>query len=135
MPNCIYKVQDWKNAIADYDQAVKIDPNDAVLWNDRGLAKKETFDKSGAIDDYIQAIKLKSAKRDDDADKSDSLASTFENRADLYVKLGEYQKAVADYSQTIGQKLGGTLLLYLNLERFSCDVSGIQLSRRRSHHR
>jgi tetratricopeptide (TPR) repeat protein len=107
-----YELKDWAHAIPDYDQAIRLKPTDSGLWNDRGLTKEETFDKNGAIEDYTQAIKLKST------DGSENfLASTFENRADLYVKLGEYQKAIGDYSQDIGQKLSGEVLM-VNLDRF-----------------
>ena len=42
---------------------------------------------------------------------------------DLYVKLGEYQKAIADYSQDIEQKLSGKVLM-INLDRFRALYPG-----------
>ena len=44
--------------IDDYNQAIKLDPNYAYAYNNRGNARYNLGDKQGAIDDYTQAIKL-----------------------------------------------------------------------------
>ena len=99
-------------AIPDYDKAILMDPKNARLWNDRGLAKGDTYDKSGAIEDLSHALELKSAKGDTDA-----LLSSVENRGDLYMKLGNYKKALADYTTLIVERLRGALL-FMNLDFF-----------------
>lgn len=79
------------------------------------FSKEETYDKNGAIDDYTEAIRLKSA---DESDGSwMDLENTFDSRADLYIKLGAYQKAIDDYSQVIGHRLHVGIMM-INLERF-----------------
>jgi tetratricopeptide (TPR) repeat protein len=44
--------------IDDYNPAIKINPNDANAYYNRGIVRYELGDKQGAIDDYIQGIKI-----------------------------------------------------------------------------
>ena len=43
--------EDYQGAIADYNQAIKLQPDDATAYNNRGLAKSESGDIKGAIAD------------------------------------------------------------------------------------
>ena len=45
-------------AIADYNQAIKINPNYALAYNNRGNIKRTKGDIDGAIADFDRAIKL-----------------------------------------------------------------------------
>lgn len=49
---------DFQGAIADYNQALRIDPNFAKAYNNRGLAKYYLKDYAGAIADFNQAIRI-----------------------------------------------------------------------------
>jgi len=54
-----YRIKnDFEHAIADHDQAIKIDPKNSIAYNNRGNTYdgKREFDR--AIADYDQAIKL-----------------------------------------------------------------------------
>ncbi len=81
---------DYQGAIADYNQAIKIKPDYAYAYNNRGIAKSNLGDNQGAIADYNQAIKIKP----DDAD-------AYNNRGLAKSDLGDYQGAIADYNQAI----------------------------------
>jgi tetratricopeptide (TPR) repeat protein len=49
---------DLDGAIADYDQAIKLNPKFGLAYKNRGKAKQEKGDLDGAIADFNRAIKL-----------------------------------------------------------------------------
>ncbi len=49
---------DWDRALADYDEAIKREPKNAVVRNNRGLAFHAKGDFDRAISDFSEAIKL-----------------------------------------------------------------------------
>ena len=53
-----YAKKEYDKAIADYDQAIRLDPKYAAAYHNRGLAwyAKKEYDK--AIADYDEAIRL-----------------------------------------------------------------------------
>jgi tetratricopeptide (TPR) repeat protein len=44
--------------MADYDMAIKLDPNYAGAYYNRGNSRLEAGDKDGAVADYRQAVRL-----------------------------------------------------------------------------
>ena len=57
--NAKYVKKDYQGAIADYNEASRLNPNDArAYYNNRGLAKSALGDKQSAIADYNEAIRL-----------------------------------------------------------------------------
>jgi tetratricopeptide (TPR) repeat protein len=81
---------DVDRAIANYDQAIKLDPNYAEAYNNRGNAYSHKGDNLRAIADYDQAIKL---------DPKDAL--TYSNRGKWYRDKGDSDRAIADFDQAI----------------------------------
>ena len=61
--NTKYDLGDYKGAIADYDSAIRIKPDDANAYNNRGNAKDELGQYFAAIADYDTAIRLKMPDR------------------------------------------------------------------------
>jgi tetratricopeptide (TPR) repeat protein len=84
---------DYQGAIADYNQAIKIKPDYADAYINRGNAKYNLGDKQGAIADYNQAIKIKP-----------DYAYAYNNRGIAKKNLGDKQGAIADYNQAINIK-------------------------------
>lgn len=97
---------DYQGAIADYDQAIKLNPDDADAYNNRGLARSALGNKQGAIADYDQAIKLnpdyapafynRGLRHKEQRNKQRAIAG-FQKAADLYQKQGNsewHQKAL-----------------------------------------
>jgi tetratricopeptide (TPR) repeat protein len=82
--------QDFKGAIADYDQAIRLNPKLAVAYNGRGNARYELRDKQGAIADLEQAIRL-----------DPKLAMAYNNRGGVRNELGDHRNAIADFDQAI----------------------------------
>ena len=48
----------YQGAIADFNQAIKLNPEDADAYYNRGLARFDLEDYQGAIADFTQAIQL-----------------------------------------------------------------------------
>jgi tetratricopeptide (TPR) repeat protein len=49
---------DYEKAIADLDQAVRLDPYNALAYEQRGFAYLQKNDPDKAIDDFNQAIRI-----------------------------------------------------------------------------
>lgn len=104
--------KNYSAAISDYDKAIEMSADDSGLWNDRALAKEETYDKSGAIADFTQAIAIKEKNHD-----SQYLENSLDNRADLYLKMGDDKQALEDCTYLIAVKLHD-VLSFINLDFF-----------------
>ena len=83
---------DFARAIADFDQAIRIDPRQARFLVGRGLAHREHGDLDSALADYSKAIELDPSYRD-----------AFANRAVLYDHKGEKERAIADYRAALSK--------------------------------
>src|SRR5215469_116981 len=77
-------------AVADYTEAIRLNPDYAEAYNGRGQAyfKLRQFDK--AISDYGDAIRIKP-----------DFAEAYSNRGFTYTRLGQFEKALADCSEAI----------------------------------
>jgi tetratricopeptide (TPR) repeat protein len=81
---------DNDRAIADYTQAIAIDPKMANSYYNRGGLYRERGDNDRAIVDYTQAIGIYPK----DAD-------FYYNRGNAYLQKGDNDRAIVDYTQTI----------------------------------
>ena len=81
---------DYAAAIANYDRAIALDPDDPEAYHSRGIAKTEQGDYAGAIADYDRAIAL-----DPDG------AAAYHNRGVTKAEQGDYAGAIADYDRAI----------------------------------
>jgi tetratricopeptide (TPR) repeat protein len=91
---------DYKNAVADYTQALQLKPDSADIYHNRGLAYSRLGKYPQAIADYNQALKL----------QPDSKA--YYNRGDAYLKQRKYPQALADYNQALKLKPNYTAAYY-----------------------
>jgi tetratricopeptide (TPR) repeat protein len=81
---------DYDRAIADYTEAIKLDPKDSLAYLYRGNLYLIKGDYDRTIADYTQAIRL---------DPNISLA--YNNRGGAYANKGDYDRAIADFTQAI----------------------------------
>lgn len=79
-----------KEAIEEYDKAIRLSPNFAEAYNNRGVAKDELGQYTEAIKDYSKAIELKS-----------DYAEAYNNRANVNSRLGKDIEAIKDYDKAI----------------------------------
>ncbi|WP_310488635.1 tetratricopeptide repeat protein, partial [Chamaesiphon sp. VAR_69_metabat_338] len=83
--------RDSLEALAKYDRAIEINPQDADAYINRGLLKYEKNDTQGALADYNRAIKI---------NPKDAIAHY--NRGTLkYNKLNDNRGALADFNRAI----------------------------------
>jgi lipoprotein NlpI len=82
--------KDRDGALADYSQAIRLNPEAAVAFYDRGLIYADKGDFDRAIADYSQAIRI-----------DPKFASAFSDLGDAYRRKGDLDRAIADYSEAI----------------------------------
>ncbi len=88
-----YNKKDYPGAIADYNEAIRLKPDYAFAYNNRGLAKYDLGNKQEAIADYNEAIRLKP-----------DYAFAYNNRGLAKYDLGDKKGAIADYNEAIRLK-------------------------------
>jgi tetratricopeptide (TPR) repeat protein len=90
-----YNSGDYRGALADYNRAIRLNPNSANAYYNRGLIKATKLqDERGALADYNRAIQLKP-----------NYDAAYNNRGNLKVdKLQDYQGGLADYNRAIQLK-------------------------------
>jgi tetratricopeptide (TPR) repeat protein len=119
------RIGNYTAAIADYDQAIKLDSNWALAYINRGSARASfSQDYKGAIADFDQAIRLdpklveaynsRGAARRDSGDLKGAIkdlsqaieldpqnSRAYHNRANSYFDAGNTQAAIDDLTQAI----------------------------------
>jgi len=94
----IYRsIKQYDKAKLDFDAALKLAPQDAGLYWNRGNVSLDAGQYQKAIDDYNQAIHF--TKPNDE----DRLARYYSSRASAYEKLGKKDLAAADRKQINAQ--------------------------------
>jgi tetratricopeptide (TPR) repeat protein len=123
--NAYFADKDYDRAIADYTETIRLDPEDALAYFKRGNAHEAKKDYGRAIADFTEAIVLNPndanafnsrcwnralANRDlqgalTDCNESLRLrpddANALNSRGLVQLKLGAYERAIADYSAAI----------------------------------
>ena len=80
----------FDRAIADYDEAIRLNPQDTNAFYNRGFSYGKKGEHDRAIADFNEAIRL---------DPKDAVA--FGHRATAYVLNDQYDRAIADYDEAI----------------------------------
>jgi len=79
-----------EEAIAEYDEAIHLDPQYVDAYNNRGIAHQKLGQYERAIQDYGEAIRFH---------PQSSLA--YNNRGNVYYTLGQLRRAIQDYDEAI----------------------------------
>lgn len=80
----------FDQAITDFDEAIRLNPNDAHTFDHRGIAYYEKGDKDRAFADYDAAIRI-----------DPQYAHAYANRGVAWMRKGNYDRAIADYDEAI----------------------------------
>lgn len=125
------KCTDPRKAIEYLDEAIKLKPDSAEAFNNRGNAYNDLGEYQRAIENYNEAIRLKPQH-----------ASAFYNRGFTYDDLGQHQRAIEDYNEAIRLKPGNIDAYYNRGNDYfiqgnkelgcrdaqkACDLGGCQL--------
>ena len=84
------KLADPIKAIEYLNNAIKLQPNHANVYNNRGIAYASLGQYQLAIDDYNKAIRLEPDH-----------ASAYNNRGNAYANLGQHQQAIDDFNHVL----------------------------------
>jgi tetratricopeptide (TPR) repeat protein len=82
--------QSWPDAIAAYREAIRTQPNDAVLHNRLGICYQRAGDAKAARASYRRAVDLKK-----------DYAAAWNNLGTLDHARGKYKSAISDYGRAI----------------------------------
>jgi tetratricopeptide (TPR) repeat protein len=86
-----YAKGDFDQAIADFDQAILLDPNNARAYNNRGNSWDDKGDHERALADYDEAIGI----------DPNNAAEFFYNRAITWWRKGALDRAIPDFDQAV----------------------------------
>jgi tetratricopeptide (TPR) repeat protein len=88
--NTVSNAGDYDRAIADFNEAIRLDPKSSLAFRSRGDSYTNKGDHNRAIADYSEAIRL---------DSNDALALSA--RGVAYATKGDYDRAIADFNRAI----------------------------------
>ena len=88
---------DLENSIKDFDDAIKLDDKNPIIYSNKGLVNRKLERFELAIKDYSCEIQYGVF---DSNGKSNNIKA-FNNRAYCLAKLGKYKDAIIDYSNVI----------------------------------
>lgn len=115
--------RDHKQAITDYSQTIKLKPNYALAYNNRGNAYSDLEQFNQAIKDYTQAIQINQNWGDFNPSYF-GLPTAYSNRGITYSDLKQFDKAIEDLNQAIKLKPDYSNAyynrgsVYINLQQF-----------------
>lgn len=84
------KCTDSQKAIEYLDEAIKLTPNLATAYNNRGIVYSGLGQQQRAIEDYNESIRLRP-----------DYANAYCNRGGSYSILGDHKRAIEDYNESI----------------------------------
>src|SRR5258708_5872736 len=81
---------DFDNAIADYTEALRLNPQNTDAFNNRGLVYVDKGDLDNAIADYSEAIRLEP-----------TFDIAYSNRGIAYRENSDFDNAMADFAEAL----------------------------------
>lgn len=108
--NELLQLKEYRQALRDYDRVIELKPKPGIMrinLNDRALARMELRQYQGAVQDLTAAIAI----------ECEASCSSFDNRANAYMKLGDYSHALADVSSSIKRTMSNAVYL-INIDSF-----------------
>jgi tetratricopeptide (TPR) repeat protein len=88
---------DYDKAIVEYNEAIRLSPNNGSYRFSRGIAYHNKKDYDNAIASYTEAISLMLGSSGQGLGTSES----YNKRGRAYIIIGDYDKAIADFTEAI----------------------------------
>ena len=88
--NACFPGKEYRRAIELYDEAIRVNPKNAIAYGNRALAHLYLTEYNEAIEDNNIAVNL-----------DPKYAGAFRNRGNAYTELGQHQQALKDYIKAI----------------------------------
>ena len=92
-----FEQRDYKKAIEAFDEAIKLDPRDAVAYYNRGVA----YNRIGQVDEGGAARYQHAIQDFDEAIRLNPQADAYFNRGVVYRNLGQFERAIEDFGEAI----------------------------------
>jgi tetratricopeptide (TPR) repeat protein len=106
----LYDLKEYRQAVRDYNKVLELTRTSETVrtaYNDRGLAKASLGEYQSAILDFTQSIAMGCKES----------CGSYDNRAEAYIKLHNYPKAIEDISASIKKNLSSAIIL-MNIDQF-----------------
>jgi tetratricopeptide (TPR) repeat protein len=87
------QAENFNEAIRCYSEVIRLKPDDAYAYHNRGISRRSIGDLDGAIKDYSEAIRLKP-----------DYVDAYSNRGAAHKEKGDLDEAVTDCSEAIHLK-------------------------------
>lgn len=85
----LYRGNNYKKAMADFDKAIELDASNAETYFLRGDAQARLKNFSQAIEDFTKAAEMKPEEK------------IYKKRGEVYLKIFENEKAIADFNKVL----------------------------------
>ena len=115
--NDFYFAKNYAQALAAYDESIRLNPQLAEAYNNRGIVKYELQQFAEAVADYTAAIRLKS-----------NFADALNNRGNACAALGQFQNAERDLQAALKFKDNAAIRnnlgsVYLSQKKFDAAIN------------
>jgi tetratricopeptide (TPR) repeat protein len=90
---------DRDHAMADFTDAIRLDPDSSLAYSNRGILWREKKDLDRAIADFTDAIRIEALPRSDLP--GPGYVNIYTNRGLAWQAKGDWDHALADYNQAI----------------------------------
>ncbi|MBC6477679.1 MAG: sigma-70 family RNA polymerase sigma factor [Hormoscilla sp. GM7CHS1pb] len=88
--NLLASARNYEYAIASYEEAIEIEPDNYIAWYNRGYALNKLGRHEEAVASYNKAIKLKP-----------DFSLAWQDRGDVLIDLGRDREAIASYEKAV----------------------------------
>jgi tetratricopeptide (TPR) repeat protein len=105
---------DFEQAVNTYDEAIRLNPQDANAYYQRALARRGDGDADGAMADLNEAVRL-----------DPNFEEAFYARGRIYFDRKNYEGAITDYSEAI--RIDPSNAIFLNSRCWVRAVAGVGL--------